>query len=191
MDVQRTPVPDHLRNQGPLATEKQVSYLEALRDGKDLSSLSPEQIAWLRDADFSKIPKHRASDVIEQLKDLDWAPKDTVKVSGVPDGRYAIYKTAQQIAGDEAHSPGADSKLMFYSVKKGKHVTFVDVWASDTRWPVKNPTEKARILNAIKNDPDAGPRFGREIGACWVCGRTLTDELSRKLGIGPVCRDNQ
>jgi hypothetical protein len=92
-------------------------------------------------------------------------------------GRYAI--------------PKDDGALMFYSVKKGTYVTFVDVWASDARWPVKNSAEKKRILTAIKDDPDAGPRFGREIGACYVCGRTLTDATSRSLGIGPVCRGDQ
>ena len=92
----------------------------------------------------------------------------------VPDGRYAI--------------PKEDGTLMFYSVKKGRHITFLDVWASDAQYPIKNPVEKRRIMQAIKNDPDSGPRFGREIGRCYVCGRTLTDELSRQIGIGPVCR---
>lgn len=30
-------------------------------------------------------------------------------------------------------------------------------------------------------------RYGREIGSCGVCGRALTDEVSRDRGIGPVC----
>jgi Family of unknown function (DUF6011) len=172
-----TPVPEHLLI-GPLATEPQVNYLNSLRDGKDLSKLSPEQRAWLADVDFAKIPKKRAGDVIDTLKPLPWAPRDSDsegKLPEVADGRYAI--------------PKPDGTLMFYSVKKGTYTTFVDVWASDARWPIKAKPEKDRILTAIKNDPDAGPRFGREIGRCYVCGRTLTDELSRQLGIGPVCRD--
>lgn len=32
-------------------------------------------------------------------------------------------------------------------------------------------------------------RYGREIGKCGVCGLRLTDEESRRLGIGPICRD--
>lgn len=164
-----------------LATERQVSYLEALRDGKDTSSLTSEQRAWLADANFSEIPKMRASDVIETLKELPWAKSDRSTdeafYANVPDGRYAI--------------PKEDGTLMFYSVKKGKYTTFVDVWASDNRWPIKNRDEKLRIIKAIANDPDAGPRFGREIGRCYVCGRTLTDETSRSLGIGPVCRGDQ
>lgn len=45
----------------------------------------------------------------------------------------------------------------------------------------------AGILARIAADPDAGPRYGREIGRCCVCNRTLTDEPSRAAGIGPVC----
>lgn len=157
-----------------MATEKQIKFMEDLRDGKDLSSLLPGQIAWLRDADFSKVPRRRASDVIGAMKDLPKAGKDAANLPDVPDGRYAI--------------PKDDGTLMFYSVKKGRTITFVDVWASDTRYPVQNASERMRILTAIKDDPDAGPRFGREIGRCYVCGRTLTDETSRQLGIGPICR---
>ena len=40
----RTPVPAQLQEPVRLASPAQVSYLEGLRDGKDLSTLSPEQI---------------------------------------------------------------------------------------------------------------------------------------------------
>lgn len=194
--VKRTAVPDQFRNTGPTATEPQLGYLRGLRDGKDLEALTPEQRAWLADADFdtfpSELPRERMSTVIEQLRSLPWIKKGGEKgLPDVPDGRYAIPKSAGQLAGTEAHSPGADDRLMFYSVKKGTYKTFVDVWASDARWPVQNFAEKLRILTAIKADPDAGPRFGREIGRCYVCGRTLTDERSRALGIGPVCRGDE
>jgi len=183
--MERTPVPGHfLPGSGPTATEPQLSYLKGLREDKDLSSLTPQQVAWLEDADFdtfpSELPKLRMSQVIEQLKDLPWQKKEGKGESGmpeIPNGRYAI--------------PKDDGTLMFYSVKKGKFVTFVDVWASDARWPIRNGAERKRILEAIKADPDAGPRFGREIGRCYVCGRTLTDETSRRLGIGPVCRGDE
>jgi hypothetical protein len=178
--MQRTPVPADLQPQIDPITDPQLSYLESLRGGKDLTKLTPEQRAWLADADFSTLSKSRASDVITKLKELDWLPRTKGESSAdlpeVADGRYAV--------------PKDDGTLMFYSIKKGTYTTFVDVWASDARWPIKAVAEKVRIMNLIKNDPDAGPRFGREIGRCYVCGRTLTDETSRELGIGPVCRDN-
>lgn len=174
-------IPSEYRNDVVLATDPQIEYLVALRDGKDLSSLSDTQREWLRTTDFATIPKRRASDVISQLVALPWGRNSADTLHGdappVPDGRYAI--------------PKDDGTLMFYSIKNGRSRTFVDVWASDNRWPVKNPEERMRILTAIQDDPDAGPRFGREIGRCYVCGRTLTDETSRALGIGPVCRGEQ
>jgi hypothetical protein len=33
-------------------------------------------------------------------------------------------------------------------------------------------------------------RYGREIGRCGVCHRTLTNPESREAGIGPKCREN-
>lgn len=97
----------------------------------------------------------------------------------VAEGRYAV--------------PNEEGKLAFYFVKRpktGKWAgwTFIDVFASDERHPIKGFAAKKAILEKIAADPDAGPRFGREIGSCYVCGRTLTDEVSRRLGIGPVCR---
>lgn len=51
-------------------------------------------------------------------------------------------------------------------------------------WPLKRD-----ILLAIARDPAAASaRFGHEKGRCGVCGRGLTNDLSRELGIGPVCR---
>lgn len=45
------------------------------------------------------------------------------------------------------------------------------------------------LLRQIDQSPiDTLKAYGREIGACGVCGLRLTDELSRELGIGPICR---
>jgi hypothetical protein len=182
--TQRTPVPSHLQEDVVMATERQASYLEGLRDGKDLTTLTPEQRAWLDDADFTKVPKSRASDIIGKLKELPWKPGEADQPRfaemmnlGVKTGRYAI--------------PGEDGALRFYSVKRDetKMAMWVDVWASDARYPIRAIPQRIEILEAIAADPDAGPRFGREIGKCYICGRTLTDETSRELGIGPVCRD--
>lgn len=179
----RTAVPQHHQSQAQPPTQKQIDYLIGLRDGKNLDSLSPEQKAWLDDADFTQVPKHRCSDIIAKLKDLPWKPreasdhrfKEMFDIS-VETGRYAI--------------PGDDGALRFYSVKRDAErlAVWVDVWASDARYPIKAIPQRIEILKAIAADPDAGPRFGREIGRCYVCGRTLTDETSRALGIGPVCR---
>jgi hypothetical protein len=180
--MERTPVPSTMRDVR-MISEKQLSYLEALRDGKDLQSLDQDQRVWLDDFDLKTLSKDQASRVITRLKELPWKPREMDSELfapmwnlEVPSGRYAI--------------PGDDGALRFYSVKRldDPPRVYVDVWASDARWPIKAIPQRIEILKAIKEDPDAGPRFGREIGKCYVCGRTLTDETSRALGIGPVCR---
>jgi len=44
------------------------------------------------------------------------------------------------------------------------------------------------MMQAILQDPRASmARYGQEIGSCGMCGKVLTDELSRERGIGPIC----
>lgn len=55
--------------------------------------------------------------------------------------------------------------------------------------PVRK-AEKARALAAIAQAgiEAAAVKYGQEIGRCYRCNRHLTDETSRRLGIGPDCR---
>jgi Family of unknown function (DUF6011) len=100
----------------------------------------------------------------------------------VPAGRYAV--------------PNQVDVLQFYTVDcptEGRWAgyTFLSVWASDEKHPIRNTETKLAILNKIAADPKAAAeRFGQEIGRCGICGRTLTDATSRSIGIGPVCREN-
>lgn len=96
----------------------------------------------------------------------------------VPAGRYALR---------------TDDTVRFYRVDrptKGQwaHYTFVTRQAGDDEWPVRNAVERQSLLGRIGQDVAAASKlYGTEIGACGVCGRTLTDETSRAAGIGPVC----
>jgi Family of unknown function (DUF6011) len=53
--------------------------------------------------------------------------------------------------------------------------------------------EQIMILSTLQATPSENPgrqaRYGIKLGQCAKCGRTLTDETSRQLGIGPVCRN--
>lgn len=46
----------------------------------------------------------------------------------------------------------------------------------------------AAVLEACKAPEEAAVAFGKKFGSCSCCGRTLTNELSIELGIGPICR---
>ncbi len=89
-----------------------------------------------------------------------------------------------------------DGTIKFYRVNVGRERTrwagfiFLDAQAGDDYWPIKNRETKISILKQIAANPrEAMARYGRELGVCARCGRTLTDEESRTVGIGPVCRD--
>ena len=113
----------------------------------------------------------------EVLREAD---VDAVVMVMVADGRYAI---------------AIDGKLRFFRVNtptegRWAKMTFVnEVFGGGRRDPVRNRQFRQTLLNAIADDPDALARYGRELGECGVCGRALTDEESRRIGIGPVCRE--
>lgn len=102
-----------------------------------------------------------------------------VATPDVPAGHYAVET-------EEGH-------LAFYRVDRpaeGRWAgrTFIAVQASDDYHPVRGEAGKS-VLAKIAADPqEAMLRYGREIGRCGHCNRTLTDETSRALGIGPICR---
>lgn len=132
---------------------------------------------------FATLTRKEISKTIDMLKGMPkvaapTAPTAPAEAPEVPEGRYAIE---------------VDGVVKFYKVDRpteGKWAgyVFVKVQASDDTFPIRNREAKAQILATIAQDPkEAMLRYGREIGACGHCGRTLTDEASRARGIGPVC----
>lgn len=70
--------------------------------------------------------------------------------------------------------------------------TFIRVAAmgSDTAYPIRDWMVRKAVLDNIR---ELGPlrcakMYGQELGHCARCGRELTDETSRSIGIGPDCR---
>jgi hypothetical protein len=173
------------------ATEKQLSFLRTLAAEREIPDDARE--ALLARIERKDITKSRASDFITRLCDKPKVsgsfPADVVRPSqqrefdlpDVPEGRYAIKE--------------ADDVTRFYRIDKpteGRWAgrVFVSIQASDELHPVRDPRRRYDIISNIALDPAAATRlYGREIGSCGVCGRTLTDETSREYGIGPVCRE--
>lgn len=107
-------------------------------------------------------------------------PKHTIgsDLAGqVPAGRYAI--------------TGREGQTIFVHVVKFDSGAFIvkQQVADDTHRVSKVVARQMlqKILDA--GIEEASTRYGRELGICGVCGRTLTNEDSRQLGIGPVCRE--
>jgi hypothetical protein len=114
--------------------------------------------------------------------------KADVEVIGVTvaDGRYAI---------------DIEGKLRFFRVNtptegKWEGFTFLkEVFggggiAKPREEGIRNRDIRNSVLKAISEDSQALARYGQELGICGNCGLPLTDEVSRRIGIGPVCRKN-
>lgn len=142
-----------------------------LRARLDAGTVSPEDatkaIAWLR-----RQPRSVLAEV--QSPEVDAAT--------VPAGSYALET-----------NDAAANRLAFYKVDRpdaGRWAGFVFVRhiVGDDEERLSRRRGEA-ILRRIADvgAAEASAAYGREIGACGVCGRTLTNDASRAAGIGPVC----
>jgi Family of unknown function (DUF6011) len=113
------------------------------------------------------------------------APKvQTSNLPEVPEGYYAV------------PSRTGNNDLDFFSVDRpseGRWAGYVfvkRVIGGHVDTPVRGSEARLALEAIIEfGIEEAGVLYGREIGRCYVCNRTLTDDLSREMGIGPVCRD--
>jgi len=126
----------------------------------------------------------QANQIIDQIK-LGIQPLD---LRTVPSGRYAVMT--------------ADDHATFYVIdnivdarSKWKDWVFVSLMSSDNKIKVGSQRpgqtyqgQHQKYLQTIKDDPySASTLFGRMVGSCGICGRTLTDPESIENGIGPIC----
>jgi Family of unknown function (DUF6011) len=181
----------------PIApTESQVKFMNDLLT-RLAEFASAEAVEALRQSyrdmyTTRALTKERASQEIENLLELvrigrehaakmgQQVPAQKAMADGpialVPAGRYAI--------------TGTEGQTVFVHVVKFDSGAFiVNQQISDdvTRMP------RGVARGVLQKIVDAGieessTRYGRELGVCGVCGRTLTNEDSRAAGIGPVCR---
>lgn len=106
-----------------------------------------------------------------------------VLASLVPD--HSTFRVAVQL--------DPTDKLRFFQIDtplKGQWVgcVFMKEQASDETYKVRDIAREEAVLRLVIADAKGAlTRYGLELGACGMCGRTLTDEESRARGIGPVC----
>lgn len=102
----------------------------------------------------------------------------------IPAGRYAITDTEVKCYALDYGKPGT----------RWEGFTFLNRISSDDRFPVKNPSEKARILGEIAKDVDGSAVLaGLTLRQCRRCGRTLSDTKNPHFhrALGPDCGEMQ
>lgn len=172
---------------GVLATDKQVAFLRSLVAERpmwaEVENLHADKIEALTKADASYWIK-QALEVPKESGGTSAHRSTTEAYPSVPAGYYAI----QSISGA--------NDLDFYSVDRpteGRWAGYVfvkQVVGGKPEFAVKGAKWR-KVLEAIvaSGPEEAAALYGQEIGRCGRCNRTLTDETSRQLGIGPVCRE--
>ena len=173
-------------------SEKQLAFISSLLDERDLhaggklvvTAETRAQVIEDMKAKAETLTRAQASSWIERLLTL---PKVQIIFKpgniDVPAGHYAL-------AG-----PGEGHPTRFYKVSRpteGRWAgrVFLSVQAGDEFHPIREAHARDNILSKIGQDPKASSvLYGKELGRCGVCNRTLTDEASRKAGIGPVCAE--
>lgn len=168
------------------ATPKQIDFISALLGSRNLTvedrpkfSRRVAQLAGDPRA-VEQLSRVEASAFIDYLRELPiLATTTAASPEDVPDGRYAVE---------------IDGQLVFVKVdvvEFGKWAgwTFVSQQVSDDFIRMSRDRQNA-ALDQVRQDgaERAATRYGRELGVCGVCARTLTNENSREAGIGPVCR---
>ncbi len=95
--------------------------------------------------------------------------------SAIPDGNYAVRQ---------------DGVVKFYRVSTKGRFKNVQVRASDALHMQYGKAGIAILHRIVAAGLEASQMlFATELGCCWMCGKTLTDEESRAQGVGPICRE--
>lgn len=181
------------------ATPRQAAFArdliaEIAATGYSKGDITPAEWAEAAEAHFATLCGREVSKGIDRLKALKaWAVANPATPAEAPAPRPSS-RFPEVAAGRYALRDEEDGTVRFYVVDrptegKWEGFTFLSIMASDEEHPVRAKAEKRRVLAAIEADPEAAlALFGRELGKCGVCGKLLTDENSRAIGIGPVCR---
>ena len=172
---------EHLLATGT-ATEFVVSILAAR---KRWGSLTKGQYRGLLNMVRAEVlaADRTAEQLIEQLT----TGKEPLDLTKLPTGHYALMIN--------------DSPVFYHvdNIEEGKWKgwIFANLQVSDDkrRLGMQRPGQKYQgqheenLRKILENPLAASQLYGKTIGRCGVCGRTLTDPDSIELGIGPICAE--
>jgi hypothetical protein len=196
----------------PLAGVGEIGTIEAAAPNPTEPPPSDRQMIYIGDLcrergldvpERGSLTVRTASDLISKLKSTPRFPQgvtiEFIEVMGSDhkggrDGYFALRL-------DDTLVPVGKYAIENAPTNTENDISFWSVWVNDagTVWRLKqvvgpnleNVPQGAilPILRRIGDDPEAAMAlYGHEIGQCGACGRRLTNELSRRLGIGPICR---
>lgn len=171
---------------GPRATAEQTQDLQILlarveKLGKDMSGTRRAlNLAWEQGAYTVTLAADMIKIMLDEIDKIEQAARIPEQVAStgpitVPTGRYAVRTNTD------------DEHYAFYRVWKGDRATLVYLLISDNEQCLPRDTARG-VLAKIAEDPyEAACAYGREIGVCGMCNRTLTNPESIAAGIGPIC----
>lgn len=171
------------------ASPKQVELILSLLDERDLAAETrPKFKARLAELNTSAdavldLDRKAASNLITYLFGLPQAfgtTHEPAAFAEVPAGHYALQQddTVVFVRVDRPME-GKWAGKVFVSLQHGDDYTNMSRAAGFTML--------GRIVT--QGILECSTRYGRELGKCGVCHRTLTNAESRAAGIGPICRD--
>lgn len=101
-------------------------------------------------------------------------------MSNVIRERFAIWNKVEQ-------------RFYFFQVDKPQEgkwqgYTFLKEQQSDNFRPVRDRKSREQILSCFERDRETAlANYGKRVGSCPKCGKSLTDPESIERGIGPHC----
>ena len=170
------------------ATDAQTNYIDTLLTQREVPEVLRKAIA----GNTLPLTSVAASVIITTLRALPFArPVEAARpatpdLAGIPLSKYAI--PTLEIPGDA----GTRGDLLFVEVKNYRGSVYMRRLTgnvggfSRTRMPAAEIETLAAIVRT--NPLRYTQLFGAHYGVCGCCGAELTDEMSRSLLLGPVCR---
>lgn len=156
-------------------------------------------------ADLGGDPTYAAklshNDCSRYLDDLIAANKTRSLVSSAPSIPPEFLELIKE--GYYATRVSTDEPLVFYRVTRPTRGQYAGSFKVQTRhsdlwkvvyvlWPSRKEfcirdNIKEHLLLLVADQDKARREYARELGACQICNKTLTDERSRYYGCGPEC----
>lgn len=177
------------------ASPAQVNYLSALLAQRDMTTEVHDDLARV----YRTFTSAQASSAIDKLRALPYKPR-VARDAAVPSELSQILenlpKSKYAISSDVASSlltnftPRGD--FLFLEVRKYRSTTkilrLVGAPGAFSRYRFTT-TDSLALAKYVSRDPlTLTQAFATHYKVCGCCAAELTDQLSRELGLGPVCR---